>query len=140
MSAISQLVGVLRQTSGPTVATASAGITAAIVGATSAVTAMAPVVVTDYVAAAAVMGMRHDLVRHVFSARAEQLFQSNDGGDNQSYFTDEESFASDGGDRAQRQRQQGCSLEGQSHHQGAENLLGFLCETIRQSSLNNEQR
>ena len=131
MGAISKLVGVLRQTSCPAVAAASAGITAAIVGATSSVTAVSTVVVTHYVAAA-VMRMRHHLVRHVFPARAKQLLQPDDGRDDQSDFPHEERFPGDGGDRAQRQRQQGCRLEGQGHHQRAENLLGFLCETIRE--------
>ena len=131
MGAISKLVGVLRQTSCPAVAAASAGITAAIVGATSSVTAVSTVVVTHYVAAA-VMRMRHHLIRHVFPARAKQLLQPDDGRDDQSDFPHEERFPGDGGDRAQRQRQQGCRLEGQGHHQRAENLLGFLCETIRE--------
>ena len=85
VGAISKLVGVLRQTSCPAVAAASAGITAAIVGATSSVTAVSTVVVTHYVAAA-VMRMRHHLVRHVFPARAKQLLQPDDGRDDQSDF------------------------------------------------------
>ena len=85
-------------------ATAS-GVTAAIVSAAAAATVAAAtvaVVVADDVAAA-VMGMRHDLVRHVFPARAEQLLQPDNGGNDEGDLADEKSLASDSGDRAEGQ-------------------------------------
>lgn len=102
MSAIGDLVGVLRQTPGPAVS-AAARVTAAVVAATAAaVTAAAVAVVVADDVAAAVMRVRDHLVGDVLLLGAEELLQTDDGGDHEGDFTHEQGLAGDHGDRAER--------------------------------------
>lgn len=82
VSAIGNFMGILWQTPGPSVSTATVT-TAKVTAAAAAATTVTAVVIMANMAAA-VMRMRDYLVGHVFLMRTEELLQSDDGRDHES--------------------------------------------------------
>lgn len=124
---VSQLLSVQRTSPSAVSAGTAAGVAAANVSAVAAAVAAAAVhglVGADV--AGGVLRVGHHFVGDVLALSSQKLLQTDDGGEHQGDFTDEEGLAGDEGDGAEGQFTEDGGLEGHGGHQGSQNFGGLL--------------